>query len=120
MAVNFSTLVKLPCQDLFAVPITVTPIASRPGQPAYASRGIFNTGAIDVALTDGSIFSDQQTILDVRDIEYGDVPPAQGDLINIPFDCNGAPLGNFEVTDSSKDGGGQTTLTLRRYGPAKP
>jgi len=111
---------KLPCQDMFAVPITVTPVASRPGQPAYSARGIFNTGATDVPLTDGSIFSDQQTILDVRDFEFGNMPPMQGDLINIPLDCNGAPLGDFEVTDADKDGGGQTTLTLRKYEAAKP
>lgn len=119
MAVNFSTLVKLPCQDLFAVPITVTPIASQPGAPAYAARGIYNTGAIDVALTDGSIFSDQQTILDIRDVEFGTVP-AQGDRVTIPLDSNGAPLGEFEITDTSKDGGGQTTCTLRKYEAAKP
>jgi hypothetical protein len=119
MAVNFSTMVKLPCQDMFAVPITVTPIASQPGEPAYSRRGIFNTGAVDVAMTDGSVFSDQQTILDVRDVEFA-VVPMQGDLINIPFDCNGAPLGTFEVTDADKDGGGQTTLSLRKYEAANP
>ena len=120
MAVNFSTMAKLPCQDMFAVPITVTPIASRPGGPAYAARGIFNTGSIDIGTTDGSVFSDQQTILDVRDAEFGNVPPAQFDRILIPFDCNGAPLGEFEVTDASKDGGGQTTLTLRKFEAPKP
>ena len=120
MAVNFSTMAKLPCQDMFAVPITVTPLASRPGAPAYAARGIFNTGSVDVAMTDGSLFSDQQTILDVRDAEFGNAPPMQGDRITIPFDCNGAPLGEFEVTDADKDGGGQTTLTLRSYGTALP
>src|SRR5262245_35461638 len=120
MSVNFSTLVKLPCQDMFAVPITVNPIASRPGQPAYENRGIYDSDATDVALEDGSIFSDQRTVLDVRDAEFGDVPPMQGDRITIPFDCNGAPLGEFEVVDSSKDAGGETTLTLRKYEAARP
>jgi hypothetical protein len=120
MGVNFSTLVKLPCQDMFSVPITVDPIASRPGEAAFAARGIFNTGATDVGLEDGSIFSDQHTILDVRDAEFGEVPPIQGDRITIPVDSNGAPLGEFEVQDASKDGGGQTTLTLRKYEVAKP
>jgi hypothetical protein len=119
MAVNFSTMVKLPAQDMFSVPITVTPVASQPGAPAYSRRGIFNTGAVDVPMTDGSVFSDQQTILDVRDAEFT-VVPMQGDLISIPFDCNGAPLGNFEVTDADKDGGGQTTLSLRKYEAANP
>jgi len=117
--VNFSTLVQLPCQDMFAVPITVTPLASMPGSPAYSARGIFNTDAVDVALTDGSVFSDQQTILDIRDAEFP-VVPLQGDVITIPLDSNGAPLGDFEITDASKDGGGQTTFHLRRVEVAKP
>jgi hypothetical protein len=120
MAVNFSTLVKLPCQDMFAVPVTVTPTVSRPGQPAYVGRGIYLTGPTDVPLLDGSMLSDQQTILDVRDAEYGNAPPMQGDRINIPFDCNGAPLGDFEVIDADKDGGGLTTLTLRKVETPRP
>jgi hypothetical protein len=119
VAVNFSTLVKLPCQDMFAVPVTFTPLASQPGQPSFGARAIFYTGLVDVPMTDGSIFSDQQTVLDIRDSEFG-VVPRQGDLVTIPYDCNGAPLGDFEITDSSVDGGGQTTLSLRRYGEAKP
>jgi hypothetical protein len=119
MSVNFSTMVKLPNQDMFSVPVTVTPVASQPGQPAYANRGIFITGPVDVMLTDGSIYADQQTILDVRDAEYG-VVPMQGDVITIPFDCNGAALGDFEVTKADKDGGGLTTLSLRAFGPAIP
>ena len=114
MPVNFSTLAKLPCQDMFSVPITVNPIASQPGHAPYSNRGIFSTDSIDVPMTDGSIYSDQQTILDVREAEYA-VVPMQGDIITIPFDCNGKPLGDFEVTDSGADGGGETTLTLRKY-----
>ena len=113
-------MVKLPCQDMFAVPITVNPIASQPGQPAYSARGIYLTGPTDVQMLDGSIFSDQATILDVRDAEYSGGPPMQGDRITIPFDCNGAPLGEFEVIDADRDGGGLTTLTLRAISIAKP
>jgi len=114
MSVNFSTMAKLACQDMFAVPVTVTPYKSQPGQPAYTNRGIFDTGSQDVPMMDGAILSDQRTILDVRDAEYGGVPPLQGDQIDIPLDCNGAPGGLFEVIDATKDGGGQTTLTLRK------
>jgi len=118
MAVNFSTMVKLPCQDMFAVPITVTPIVSQPGAPAYANRGIFITGAVDVPMTDGSVYSDQQTILDIRAAEYP-VPPMQGDLVNIPLDCNGAPVGDYEIIDTDDDGG-LITCSLRKWGTAKP
>ena len=119
MAVNFSTLTKLPCQDMFSVPITVTPTRSQPGAPAYAARGIFNTGSQDVALTDGSVFSDQQTILDIRNLEFA-VVPIQGDLVLIPYDCNGEPRGEFEIVDTSDDGGGQTTCSLRKYEAPRP
>ena len=112
-------LLQSPVFDFYAVPVTFTPLRSQPGQPAYQGRGIFNTGPVDVPLEDGSVFSDQQTILDVRDSEFGTVP-MQGDRITIPLDCNGAPLGDFEVVDADKNGGGQTTLTLRKYDVAKP
>ena len=119
MAVNFSTMAKLPCQDMFSVPVTVTPVKSLPGAPAYAARGIFNTGQVDVATLDGTVFSDQQTILDIRDAEFA-VVPMQGDRVMVPVDCNGAPQGEFEIVDTDKDGGGQTTCTLRKYEMAKP
>jgi hypothetical protein len=118
MSVNVSTMVKLPCQDMFSVPVTLTPLASQPGQPAYANRGIFITGAVDVALTDGSVFSDQQTILDIRAAEYP-IAPLQGDRVTVPVDQNGAPQGEFEITDTSDDGG-LITLTLRRVETARP
>jgi hypothetical protein len=118
MSVNFSTMVKLPNQDMFSVPVTVTPLASQPGQPAYANRGIFITGATDVALTDGSVYSDQQTILDIRAAEYP-IVPVQGDRVTIPLDQNGAPQGEFEITFTADDGG-LITCTLRRYEPSLP
>jgi len=114
MAVNISTMVKLPNQDMWSVPVTVNPLASQPGQPAYGNRGIFLTDAVDVQLLDGSFFSDQRTILDIRDAEYG-VVPVQGDRVTVPYDQNGAPAGEFEVVDADQDGGGLTTLTLRKY-----
>jgi hypothetical protein len=76
MALDFSTLVYLPNYDTFARPITVTPVASQPGVPAYTARGIYDTRPVDVAGMDGSITSDQQTILDVRDAEFLVVPEA--------------------------------------------
>jgi hypothetical protein len=120
MAVNFSTLVYLPNYDMFARPITVTPLASQPGSPAYAARGIYDTRAVDVAAMDGSIISDQQTILDVRQAEFTKVPE-QLDRINIPADAEGGPaLGDFEVTDTEDNGGGETTLIIRKIVTAKP
>lgn len=120
MALDFSTLVYLPCFDIFARPITVTPLASQPGAPAYTSRGIYGTQPVDFAGMDGSIISDQRSILDVRDEEFT-VVPSQLDRIHIPADADaGADLGDFEVTDIEANGGGETTLILRKIVTAQP
>jgi hypothetical protein len=120
MAVNFSTLVYLPNFDLFARPITVTPLASQPGMPAYTARGIYGTRPIDVQAEDGSIISDQQTIVDIRQDEFA-VLPDQLDRVYIPADPDaGRDLGEFEVTDTEDNGGGETTLVLRKYRAARP
>jgi len=120
MAVNFSTLVYLPNFDMFARPITVTPLASQPGAPAYTNRGIYDTRAVDVAGMDGSIVSDQQTILDVRDDEFL-VVPEQLDRILIPDDPDGGPSpGEFEVVDTESNGGGETTLIIRKIMASRP
>ena len=120
MAVNFSDLVYLPNFDMFARPVTITPMASQPGLPAYTARGIFDTRPIDVQAEDGSIFSDQQTILDVRDEEFS-VVPEQLDRIQIPYDPDGGPdLGTFEVTHTESNGGGETTLVIRKVMASRP
>jgi hypothetical protein len=120
MAVNFSTLVYLPNFDTFARPITITPLASQPGAPAYAARGIYDTRALDVQAEDGSIVGDQQTIIDILDVEFS-VIPEQLDRINVPYDVNaGAALGDFEITNTESDGGGETTLVLRKIKTAVP
>jgi hypothetical protein len=119
MPVNFSDLVYLPNFNTFARAIFITPVASQPGQAAYQARGIFDTVPIDVVALDGSIVSEQRTILDVRDVEYTTLP-AQGDQIAIPADGGLPDLGNWEVIDSDRNGGGETTLMLRKLMTAKP
>lgn len=121
MGLDFSTLVYLPNFDMFARPITVTPLASQPSFPAYGARGIYDTRPIDVQANDGSIFSDQQTILDVRDVEFG-VVPEQLDQIHIPYDpaSNMPDLGTFEVTHTESNGGGETTLIIRKVMTSRP
>lgn len=113
MPINFSTQVYLACFDTFARVISVAPIASQAGQAAYAARGIFDTRDIDVVALDGSIISEQRTILDVRDVEFG-VVPIQGDQVTIPADSGLPDAGTWEVIDSARNGGGETTLTLRK------
>src|SRR5580765_4453347 len=120
MAINFSTLVYLPNYDTFARSITVFPLASQPGAPGYTARGIYDTRPIDVQGLDGSIVSDQQTILDVREAEFT-VVPEQLDRIHIPADVDGGPdLGEYEATDTETNGGGETTLVIRKIVTSRP
>jgi hypothetical protein len=119
MAVNFSKLVYEPNYDMFARPITITPLASQPGGAAYSNRGIFDTRALDVLAEDGSIFSDQQTILDILEVEFS-VLPQQRDQVDIPAVEDIPAEGLFEVVDASSNGGGETTLVIRKVVTAKP
>lgn len=119
MAINFSTQVYLPCQDVFSVPCTFHPVFSQPEGESYEGRCIYDTRTLDVMAEDGSIYSDQQTICDIRTAEFA-VLPQQKDRVTIPFDCNGAPLGEFVIVDTSLNGGGQLTCVLKRYVPEPP
>jgi hypothetical protein len=123
MALDFSTLVYLPNYDTFARPITITPLASQPGAPAYAARGIFGTRPVDVPALDGAIVSDQQTIMDIREAEFN-VLPEQLDRIFIEADdeagATGNELGEYEIVDAQTNGGGETTLVIRKVRAALP
>jgi hypothetical protein len=70
---------------------------------------------LNMILEDGSILTDQQTILDIRASEFS-VLPVQGDQINIPSEpISGLPtLGDFQITNVFHNGGGETTLELKR------
>ena len=71
-------------------------------------------------MEDGSILTDHRTILDVREIEYG-VVPVQGDHVAIPADGGAmGALGSFQVIDARTNGGGETTLALRKLVTAVP
>jgi hypothetical protein len=114
MAVNLDVLLQSPTFDFWAVPVTFSPLASQPGQPTYPGRGILNTYILDVAGLDGSIISDQRTILDIRESEFA-VMPEQNDHVIVPLDCNGVPKGEYQIIDASSNGGGQTMLTIRKF-----
>jgi hypothetical protein len=120
MAINFSEDVYRIAQDLYSRVIIITPKASQPNAAAYTARGILEQEAIDVAGLDNSIISEMRIILDIRDAEFT-VQPLQGDLIDIPADVSGLPAeGQLEVIDTDQNGGGESTLTLRRIVQAKP
>jgi len=112
--VNFSELAYLPAFDTFAVSVTFNPLVSQPTAAAYINRGIFNEDSLNVLAENGSIYSDQRIILDIRDAEFT-VLPRQGDHVTIPMDCNGVNQGEWVIVDAVGNGGGQTTFTLRKW-----
>jgi len=119
MAVDFSTELYAKLWDQFARPITVTPVVSQPGAPAYAARGYFDTKEADVLTEANSILSSSQSFLDIRQAEFA-VEPLQGDIIDIPFHANVAG-GTFEVLDlAGKGAGGIITISLRELAAPLP
>jgi hypothetical protein len=121
MAIDFSLMVYLACQDTFGRSVTFTPVVSAPGAPAYTLRGIMGTRPLMVETSAGlAVLSDQETILDIREREFA-VTPKQGDLIDVPVE-NGITdmVGAYEVTDAAWNGGGEVTLSLRKLVTAAP
>jgi hypothetical protein len=119
MGLDYSAQVYEPAYDLFARTVTVTPVVSQPSMPAYSARGIYTTEDKEVIAEDGSVFVDQATILDIREIEFA-VLPMQKDLIDIPVDGTVVAEGTFEVVSGSSNGGGETTLVIRKIAPVVP
>jgi hypothetical protein len=118
MGVDYSTMIYLPTYDMFARPVTITPLASEPNGAAYPARGIYNHNRMNVLLEDGSTFVEQETILDIRAAEFITVPE-QGDEVYIGPDGNdGMPaVGDFVITSTWDNGGGEINLHLRKKMP---
>jgi len=115
MAINFPEVVYEPCYQVFARDVTFMPLIG----DAFLGRGIFNTVPLDVLSEDGAILSDQKTILDILETEFATLP-VQRDHIFIP-EADGMPeLGEYEIIDAVTNGGGETTLTLRKVLTKKP
>jgi hypothetical protein len=114
MAVNLDVLLQASIFDFWAVPVTFLPIKSQPAAAGYQGRGILNTYSTDVIALDGSMYSDQRTILDICESEFS-VMPIQDDHVVIPLDCNDVPKGEYQIVDLVSNGGGQTMLTIKKY-----
>lgn len=119
MAINFTQMVYEPSFDVFSRLIVVTPLKSQPTVDAYNARGIYSSQPVDVPAEEGTVFSDSVTIVDVIEAEFV-VVPIQGDLVNIPSDSDLPEIGDFEVIDTKTNGGGETTLVIRRLVETKP
>jgi hypothetical protein len=116
MAINYSQMVYEHAQNTFSRPVTFTPQGGSP----FTGRGIMDIDAIDVAAEDGSIISETRVVLDIR-VEEFTVQPKQGDRVDVGGDPSGIPeQGAFVIIDADPNGGGETTLTLRRIVETKP
>jgi hypothetical protein len=119
MPINWATEVYFPAHSLLARPVTITPLASQPNAGAYGARGIYNTEPIDILAEEGAIFSDTRTILDILEMDFP-IRPIQGDLVSIPATGSIVEVGDFVVIDVKSNGGGETTLALRKLVDTKP
>jgi flagellar basal body rod protein FlgG len=114
--INFGALIYEPNFDVWAVDAFFNPIVSSPGSPTYQKRGIFDTRTLNVLAENNSIYSDQQTELDILEAEFS-VLPKQGDHVTIPRDCNGVNQGEWVIVETYTNGGGETTCILRKWEP---
>jgi len=114
--INFSADIYKICMDTYSGIVTFYPLKSQPGAAAYDARGIYGTEAVDIMGEDGSIISDQRTILDIREVEY-QVLPQQGDLVFLAAGNFAAQItedATYEILDADTNGGGETTLSIRK------
>jgi hypothetical protein len=112
MAVNMSIMVYDPCQTVFGRPVMFTSFSGE--SYTGGGRGIYDSRTLNVVLEDGSVLGDQDTILDIRAVEFSTLP-AQGDTVTIPADTlSGLPaLGDYMITNVWHNGGGEVTLQLK-------
>ena len=109
---DFDNIVLAACMAAFGIPITVTPLKSQPGQPAYAAQGIYDRTTSVVGLEDGSELASTRVTLGIRQNTFA-VVPRKGDLIN----KDGS---DYEVDSVFQDGQGGAELVLKfldRRGP---
>jgi hypothetical protein len=100
--------------EIFARPVTITPVVSQPGAPPYSARGIFDTNELEIEALEETWVTSTRTELDIMETEFG-ILPMQDDLVSIPAD-EMIPGGEFIVSDVTSYGnaGGEVTLVLKR------
>ena len=113
-SVDFAYWVYEPCFGIFARSVTCYPVASRPGNAGFLTRGIFDTNECDVEAANGQIITNARTELDIFIPEWP-IYPVQGDVFDIPWESD-VDGGLFFVSDVHGYGnaGGELTLTWVR------
>lgn len=103
--IDFDALILAPAMATFARPITVLPLASRPGEPPYTTRGVWSERPVDVQTEDGAILSSAVKTLGVRLSEFT-VPVVAGDRVSVDGTT-------YQVDDTDDDGQGGSLWTLK-------
>jgi hypothetical protein len=115
--IDFDALVLKPATDVFAINVVYTPTVSNPAALPFATRGVYSSTDLDVELQDGTIYSDQQTKLEVRLAEFA-AYPTEGDFVTITDARHPAYGKQFWIGDLDEDGQGGGRLLLRLKEPA--
>ncbi len=103
--IDFGALVLGPAMAAFGQPITVTPVVSQPGAPAYQARGSFSFKPVQIPLNDGTYHSTNQPALGIRLADFA-VAPKQDDTVVMQ-------QGKFVIADIVPDGQGGADIMLR-------
>ena len=105
MGIDWSDLVLGPLEDTFAVPITVTPTKSLPGQSTYAARGIWTSRTVEIPMDDGTVIRSNDMSVGIRIAEFPALP-AKNDGLSV----NGS---NYTIYDVQLDGQGGAKLIVK-------
>jgi hypothetical protein len=114
--IDFDALVLKPAGDIFQIAVVYTPTVSQPGVLPFATFGVYSSAPVDVILQDETIYSDQQTKLDIRLRDFA-AYPEEGDHVTITDRRHPAYGKQFWIGDLDEDGQGGGTLLLRLKNP---
>jgi hypothetical protein len=117
MPIDFSQLVLMPCMNTFARAITIDPIASRPGQPPYDTRGVYSSIPFDVQTIEGTLVGDQKTTIGIRLQDFIGPPPLARDLVTVQGGFGLTTDRRYFIDDVRYDGQGGAVLTIRFITP---
>lgn len=114
--INFDQIVLNPTVGIFAIACKFTLTASKPEAAPVVCRGVFTSAPLDVLMQDDTIFSDQETSLGIRTLDFA-VVPDRGDMVEIIEPSHRNFGSKYWIGDSDEDGQGGIKLLLRTQEP---
>lgn len=114
MAVDFGELVDRNAQEMFGLPIVVTPVKSAPMMPPYGARGIWSRSYLQIMLEEGAVLSTATLKVSIyeRDPQFAATGvPVQGDEIMLVMP-SGVTV-DMIIDDTQSDGQGGVDLILK-------